>query len=219
MIDAALAAKRGPGPAIYLSARGRRLTQGRVQALAAGPGVTLLCGRSKASTSRVIEVNDLERSRSATSCCRRRARCDAVARRLRAPLPRRDGRGSLGRRGEASRADCSEYPAVYAAAACGAAAPCRGAGLGPPREHPRPGGAKRPSGRRASVAPTCGRAGGAPESPTQTRRKNEMNIMDQVEQGQIAKLTAERTIPEFGPGDTCASPQGGRGHARAHPGL
>ena len=29
-----------------------------------------------------------------------------------------------------------------------------------------------------------------------------MNIMDQVEQGQIAKLTAERTIPEFGPGDT-----------------
>jgi large subunit ribosomal protein L19 len=29
-----------------------------------------------------------------------------------------------------------------------------------------------------------------------------MNIMDQVEQAQIAKLTAERTIPEFGPGDT-----------------
>ena len=29
-----------------------------------------------------------------------------------------------------------------------------------------------------------------------------MNIMDQVEQGQIAKLTAERAIPEFGPGDT-----------------
>ena len=29
-----------------------------------------------------------------------------------------------------------------------------------------------------------------------------MNIMDQVEQGQIAKLTAERTIAEFGPGDT-----------------
>jgi large subunit ribosomal protein L19 len=29
-----------------------------------------------------------------------------------------------------------------------------------------------------------------------------MNIMDKVEQAQIAKLTAERTIPEFGPGDT-----------------
>ena len=29
-----------------------------------------------------------------------------------------------------------------------------------------------------------------------------MNTMDQVEQAQIAKLTAERTIPEFGPGDT-----------------
>ena len=29
-----------------------------------------------------------------------------------------------------------------------------------------------------------------------------MNIMDQVDQGEIAKLTAARTIPEFGPGDT-----------------
>jgi large subunit ribosomal protein L19 len=29
-----------------------------------------------------------------------------------------------------------------------------------------------------------------------------MNIMEQVEKGQIAKLTGERAIPEFGPGDT-----------------
>ncbi len=29
-----------------------------------------------------------------------------------------------------------------------------------------------------------------------------MNIMDQVEQAQIKKLTSERAIPEFGPGDT-----------------
>ena len=33
-------------PAIYLSPRGRPLTQGRVKELAAGPGMTLLCGPS-----------------------------------------------------------------------------------------------------------------------------------------------------------------------------
>jgi tRNA (guanine37-N1)-methyltransferase len=60
VIDAALAARRGAGPAIYLSARGQRLTQARVQALAAGPGVTLLCGRFEGVDQRAIEVNDLE---------------------------------------------------------------------------------------------------------------------------------------------------------------
>jgi tRNA (guanine37-N1)-methyltransferase len=60
VIDAALAARRGPGPAVYLSARGRRLTQQRVQALAAGPGVTLLCGRFEGVDQRVIDANDLE---------------------------------------------------------------------------------------------------------------------------------------------------------------
>jgi large subunit ribosomal protein L19 len=29
-----------------------------------------------------------------------------------------------------------------------------------------------------------------------------MNVMEQIEREQIAKLTAERAVPEFGPGDT-----------------
>ncbi len=60
VIDAALTAKRGAGPAIYLSARGRRLTQARVAALAAGPGVTLLCGRFEGVDQRAIDANDVE---------------------------------------------------------------------------------------------------------------------------------------------------------------
>lgn len=60
VIDAALAAKPRAGPAIYLSARGRRLTQARVAALAAGPGVTLLCGRFEGVDQRAIDANDVE---------------------------------------------------------------------------------------------------------------------------------------------------------------
>ena len=29
-----------------------------------------------------------------------------------------------------------------------------------------------------------------------------MNVMEQIETEQIAKLTAERAVPDFGPGDT-----------------
>ena len=43
-LDAARAAG-AQGPPVYLSPRGAPLTQARVRALAAGPGVTLLCGR------------------------------------------------------------------------------------------------------------------------------------------------------------------------------
>ena len=60
VIDAALAARRGAGPAIYLSARGRRLTQARVQELAAGPGVTVLCGRFEGVDQRVVDAQALE---------------------------------------------------------------------------------------------------------------------------------------------------------------
>jgi len=44
--------------------------------------------------------------------------------------------------------------------------------------------------------------------------------MDQVEQGQIAKLTAERTIPEFGPAIAGVSLKGGtRAPRERHPGY
>jgi len=47
-------------PRIYLSPRGKPLTQARVRELAAGPGVVLLCGRFEGLDERVIEGRALE---------------------------------------------------------------------------------------------------------------------------------------------------------------
>jgi len=47
-------------PRIYLSPRGKALTQVRVRELAAGPGVILLCGRFEGLDERVIEGRGLE---------------------------------------------------------------------------------------------------------------------------------------------------------------
>lgn len=63
VVDAALEAALGAdgaGPAIYLSPRGRLLDQARVRALAAGPGVTLLCGRYEGIDERVLAARGLE---------------------------------------------------------------------------------------------------------------------------------------------------------------
>ncbi len=58
-VDAARAGVPGR-PAIYLSPRGTRLTQARVKALAAGPGIILLCGRFEGLDERVIAARGLE---------------------------------------------------------------------------------------------------------------------------------------------------------------
>jgi tRNA (guanine37-N1)-methyltransferase len=47
-------------PLIYLSPRGRPLTQKRVRELAAGPGVVLLCGRFEGLDQRAIEARAME---------------------------------------------------------------------------------------------------------------------------------------------------------------
>jgi tRNA (guanine37-N1)-methyltransferase len=54
VLDAALAGSGGVGPVILLSPRGERLGQQRVCALAAGPGVTLICGRFEGVDERVL---------------------------------------------------------------------------------------------------------------------------------------------------------------------
>lgn len=69
VVDAALAAAADrwqqdrepaePAPVIYLSPRGRLLTQDLVRDLAAGPGVTLLCGRYEGVDQRVLEARDV----------------------------------------------------------------------------------------------------------------------------------------------------------------
>jgi tRNA (guanine37-N1)-methyltransferase len=49
-----------PRPLIYLSPRGKPLTQGRVRTLAEGPGAVLLCGRFEGLDQRAIEARSLE---------------------------------------------------------------------------------------------------------------------------------------------------------------
>ncbi|MGI6857006.1 tRNA (guanosine(37)-N1)-methyltransferase TrmD [Mesorhizobium sp. 1B3] len=47
-------------PKLLMSPRGRPLTQARVRALAAGPGVVIVCGRFEGIDQRVIEARQLE---------------------------------------------------------------------------------------------------------------------------------------------------------------
>ncbi len=59
-IDAARASLPLHTPTIYLSPRGRPLTQARARALAAGPGAILLAGRFEGVDERVLEARQLE---------------------------------------------------------------------------------------------------------------------------------------------------------------
>ncbi len=59
VLDAAIGAD-DDRPLIYLSPRGARLDQARVRALAAGPGVRLVCGRYEGVDERVLEARRIE---------------------------------------------------------------------------------------------------------------------------------------------------------------
>jgi len=52
--------KSGGAPLIYMTPRGRLLTQDRVRALAEGPGVTVLCGRYEGVDQRVLDAHGAE---------------------------------------------------------------------------------------------------------------------------------------------------------------
>jgi tRNA (guanine37-N1)-methyltransferase len=56
VLDAAVTGAHGVGPVILLSPRGERLDQQRVRLLAAGAGVTLICGRFEGVDERVLEA-------------------------------------------------------------------------------------------------------------------------------------------------------------------
>ena len=64
VVDAALqsvvTARNDGAPIIFLSPRGRPLTQERVRALAEGPGAILLCGRFEGIDERVVEAWSME---------------------------------------------------------------------------------------------------------------------------------------------------------------
>jgi len=59
-IDHARATAPAAAPLIHLSPRGAPFTQARAQALAAGPGVTLICGRFEGLDQRVIDHYGVE---------------------------------------------------------------------------------------------------------------------------------------------------------------
>jgi len=61
VVDAAIRAGRREGtPLVYLTPRGPLLAQPRVRELAAGPGVTILCGRFEGVDQRVLEAHGAE---------------------------------------------------------------------------------------------------------------------------------------------------------------
>jgi tRNA (guanine37-N1)-methyltransferase len=55
VVGPAIEAARGPGPLVYLSPRGAPFAQSTARAWAAGPGVTLLCGRFEGVDQRVLD--------------------------------------------------------------------------------------------------------------------------------------------------------------------
>lgn len=60
VVDNAIESVSGEeGPLVYLTPRGRRLDQALVGVLAAGPGMTVLCGRYEGIDERVIESRDV----------------------------------------------------------------------------------------------------------------------------------------------------------------
>ena len=60
VMDAALRDAGDSLPVIYMSPRGRPLTQARARALADGPGVTLICGRFEGVDQRVLDAHHVE---------------------------------------------------------------------------------------------------------------------------------------------------------------
>jgi len=61
VVDAAVEAVADrPGPLVYLTPRGRPLSQARVRELAEGPGLRLLCGRYEGVDQRVVEARGME---------------------------------------------------------------------------------------------------------------------------------------------------------------
>jgi len=60
VVAAAIDGTPRTGPLLGLTPRGRPLTQARVRELAAGPGVTLLCGRFEGLDERLFEAREVE---------------------------------------------------------------------------------------------------------------------------------------------------------------
>jgi tRNA (guanine37-N1)-methyltransferase len=60
VVNAAIASVADDRPLVFLTPRGRRLTQGDAQRYAAAPGIVLLCGRYEGVDQRVIEAREMQ---------------------------------------------------------------------------------------------------------------------------------------------------------------
>lgn len=60
VVDAAVASVSDDRPSVYLTPRGRRLTQRDVRGYGEGPGLVLLCGRYEGVDQRVIEARRMQ---------------------------------------------------------------------------------------------------------------------------------------------------------------
>jgi tRNA (guanine37-N1)-methyltransferase len=60
VVDAAIASVADDRPLVFLTPRGRQLTQGDAQRYAAAPGIVLLCGRYEGVDQRVIEAREMQ---------------------------------------------------------------------------------------------------------------------------------------------------------------
>ena len=209
VVDAALASVEDrPGPLLYLSPRGRLLDQEMVRDLAAGPGATLLCGRYEGVDQRVLDareivevsVGDYVLSGGEPAAL---VLMDAVVRLLPGVMGNDDSS-----REESFEEGLLEYPLytrpsewqgreVPEVLTSGHHDNIRLWRLAQAEEITK---ARRPDlwgavpeakKRRARYAPRRRRV-----------RKRAMNTIQQLEQEQVAALSAKGTAPDFAPGDT-----------------
>jgi tRNA (guanine37-N1)-methyltransferase len=208
-LDAVAAA--GPGrPVLYLSARGAPLEQRRVQRLAEGKGVVVLCGRFEGVDQRVIEARGLEEVSLGDVVLSggepvALALLDACVRLLPgvlgapASLDEESFAGGLLEYPHYTRPQVWEGHAVPEVLLSGHHARIRAWRRAQAEVATR---TRRPDlWQRHLAADAPGRAGER-SRPAEDQERVAMNVIQQLEQEQITQLVERRPIPEFGPGDT-----------------
>ena len=212
-IDAARA--RGPErPAVFLTPRGRPLTQRRVAALAAGPGVVILCGRFEGVDQRVIEARGLEElslgdivlSGGEPAAI---ALIDACVR----LLPGRGRGAGVAERGELRAATCWSTPTTPGRRSgrgarcrrCWSPAITRASAPGAQEQAERITRCRRPDLWARHLQSVAEQSRGLVRCRPDKERGSAMNVLQELEQEQIAARTKERPIPDFAPATRCAS--------------
>ena len=206
VVAAALDSVADDRPRIALTPRGTPLTQARVRALAAGPGVTLLCGRFEGFDERVFAARDVEEVSIGDYILSggemgALVLLDACIR----LLPGVMGAPSSGD-GRELRDGAARIPALYPTSDMGRAHDPRSAAIGGSCEDRGLATSQRGDRYTAKAAGPLGaprgRSGRVALWCAARRRETEMNLIQTLEAEQIAKFHENKQIPEFRPGDT-----------------